>query len=220
MKHFVKTILVLVTAGVAGPLAATDSASSATLAPLPDDPVAVVRVTSNRILEIAQTSAVELERDPESFYTRVQAVLDPVMDFDRFARNVMGQAGKRASDQQKQRFAETFKVGLVRTYASALTEFKDGKIEVMPSKRPSNSPDKADVLMNVHHGNALFSVTYRMGKDADGAWRARNIVVEGVNIGLSYRSQFASAMKDPRFGGDVDKVIDAWATVIDAAPIE
>ena len=48
-----------------------------------------------------------------------------------------------------------------------------------------------------------------MSADA-GNWRLRNIIIGGVNIGLTYRSQFASALKDPKYGGDMDKVIDAW----------
>ena len=41
-------------------------------------------------------------------------------------------------------------------------------------------------------------------------------MVEGVNVGLNYKSQFASAMKDSKFSGDMDAVIDAWADVLDA----
>ena len=41
-----------------------------------------------------------------------------------------------------------------------------------------------------------------------------NIIVNGVNIGLTYRSQFASAVQDQKYGGDLDKVIDAWALLL------
>ena len=47
------------------------------------------------------------------------------------------------------------------------------------------------------------------------AWRVNNLIVEGVNIGLNYKSQFAAAMKDPQYAGDMDAVIDAWVEVIE-----
>jgi phospholipid transport system substrate-binding protein len=47
-------------------------------------------------------------------------------------------------------------------------------------------------------------------------WRMQNLVVEGINIGLNYKSQFAAAMKDPQHQGDLDAVIDAWNKMIDS----
>jgi hypothetical protein len=43
----------------------------------------------------------------------------------------------------------------------------------------------------------------------------QNLVVEGINIGLNYKSQFTAAMRDPQWGGDMDAVIAAWTRVIE-----
>ena len=71
------------------------------------------------------------EDDPERFYIEVEALLQPLIDFPRFARNVMGAYYRKADDAQRERFAESFKWSLVRTYALALTEFGGGEIEVL-----------------------------------------------------------------------------------------
>ena len=47
-----------------------------------------------------------------------------------------------------------------------------------------------------------------MARDKEGAWQMRNLVVENVNLGQVYRSQFESSAR--RFEGDLDKVIDNW----------
>jgi phospholipid transport system substrate-binding protein len=53
-----------------------------------------------------------------------------------------------------------------------------------------------------------------MALGSDGEWRVRNIIVNGVNMGLTYRNQFAGAMKDPVNGGSLDKVIDGWSNML------
>ena len=40
-------------------------------------------------------------------------------------------------------------------------------------------------------------------------WRVRNVIVDGVNFGRTYRNQFASAMESRGLGA-LDTVIDAW----------
>jgi phospholipid transport system substrate-binding protein len=49
-----------------------------------------------------------------------------------------------------------------------------------------------------------------MGQGEDGVWRVRNVIVDGVNLGLTYRNQFASAMQSGDARGDIDAVIDEW----------
>jgi phospholipid transport system substrate-binding protein len=41
-----------------------------------------------------------------------------------------------------------------------------------------------------------------------------NIVINGINMGLTYRNQFASAMKAPENHGSLDQVISQWAETI------
>jgi len=53
-----------------------------------------------------------------------------------------------------------------------------------------------------------------MRRDSNQVWRVQNLVIEGINIGLNYKTQFAAAMKDPQHGGDMNKVIDAWTDFV------
>ena len=39
-------------------------------------------------------------------------------------------------------------------------------------------------------------------------WKLINIVINGVNLGVTFRNQFYSLMKDQE--NDIDKVIDLW----------
>jgi phospholipid transport system substrate-binding protein len=189
----------------------------------PEDPASrtaeqqVVRASDDvvALIEVARGYAKE---DPERFYREVEALLRPVVDFDSFARSVMAVYYKQANDEQRRRFADTFRWGLVRTYALALIEFNDeGEVVLVPPDRPPRSPKRQTVKMEIRSSSGeVYPVLYSMGLGKDGIWRVRNIIVNGINMGLTYRNQFASAMNDQQYGGDMDRVIDAWGELLAA----
>ncbi len=173
-----------------------------------------VELATDEILELIEAGREYAQEDPERFYVEVEAMLRPLIDFRKFADNVMGKHRRNASEAQRARFADSFKWSLVRTYALALTEFGGGRVEVLAPRRPPRNPDKAMVTMEIAYEGKTYVVAYRMER-AEEAWKLRNLIIEGVNIGLNYKNQFDAAMKDGQYGGDLDKVIDAWSDFID-----
>lgn len=172
----------------------------------------VIQKASDDLVKVINDGKTYFATDPERFYDQVYNVLNPVVDFESFARGVMAVNVKRATPEQRKRFEETFKRGLVRTYGKALLEFDQEKIVVVPEDKPARDPGKPTVRMEVHTKTGkVYPVDYAMAKGPDGAWRMRNIVINGINIGLTYRNQFASSMKTE---GDIDKVISGWAETI------
>lgn len=195
--------------GAASP-AASGSACNGELGP-----VEMVCQTSNRVLDLIDKAQGYAKEDPERFYGEVESLLSPVVDFESFARSVMASYYRQATPEQRRRFAETFKWGLVRTYALALTDFKDGEVVVVPPDRPPRNPKRQTVKMEIHTDTGeVYPVLYSVTQDDEGKWQIRNLIVNGVNMGLTYRNQFNSAMHDPKYGGDLDKVIDAWGGLL------
>ncbi len=203
--------------GVAVMMAATGAWASAKVeaAVRAETAEEAVRLATVEVLALIEQGKTYADAEPERFYKEVEGLLRPMIDFPRFARNVMGPYYKVATAEQRERFAESFKWSLVRTYALALTEFSDGEVNVLPPRRPPSDPDKVNVTQEIMFEGKAYMVVYRMRRDA-AAWNVSNLIVEGVNIGLNYKSQFAAAMKDPQYAGDMDAVIDAWADVIEA----
>ncbi len=175
-----------------------------------------VELATNEVLSLIETSREYANSDPERFYTEAEVLLRPVIDFPRFARNVMGVHYKRASPEQRERFAESFKWSLVRTYALALTEFHSGEVNVLPPRRKSRNPNKVNVSMEIKLQGSSYSAVYVMQRKDD-VWKMQNLIIEGVNIGLNYKSQFSAAMKKTEYAGDLDAVISAWTNFIGAS---
>jgi phospholipid transport system substrate-binding protein len=178
-------------------------------------PEAVIEKITDELLSLIEQSRGYMKEDPERFFVEVEALLRGAVDFKGFARSVMAAHYKGASAEQRERFADTFKWGLVRSYALMLGELDDGEIALVPSQRPQRSPRRKNVKMEIRLSNGeVYPIVYSMALGKDEAWRMRNIIINGVNIGLTYRSQFSSAAQDARYGGSLDAVIDAWADLL------
>ena len=190
-------------------LSATVCAASAS------DPRVTIRQTSDALVQVIKEGKTYFDADPDRYYTEVEKVLDPTIDFDTFSRGVMAVFYKRATPAQRDRFESTFKTGLIHTYAKALLDFGNQSIDVLPADRPRTDPDRDSVKMEVHSKDGkVYPVIYSMRLGQDGSWRMSNIIINGINIGLTYRNQFASAMKAPENQGSLDAVIEAWGETI------
>jgi phospholipid transport system substrate-binding protein len=179
------------------------------------DPRILIRQTADTLIGVIKEGKTYFPKDPERFYSEVQKVLDPTIDFDTFSRGVMAVYYKRATPAQREQFEATFKTGLIRTYGKALLDFGDESIVVLPSDRPQTQPDRDSVKMEVHSKEGkIYPVIYSMRLGDDGSWRMYNIIINGINIGLTYRNQFTSAMNAPENKGSLDAVISGWGETI------
>ena len=187
------------------------------------DPYQLVQQTSQAVLDYVRQVSAEYEKDPSRYNAQVLAIMDPVVDFDYFSRSVMGtyasdarynslktDAEKQAFKANVQRFSDMFKQGLVDTYAKYLFKFTGDKIETLPARKgdDANSGQVA-VMQNIKTGNNKpFVVQYSMRKNKAGEWKLQNVIVEGINLGQTYRTQFAQAAD--KYHGDLTAVINNW----------
>ena len=74
---------------------------------------------------------------------------------------------------------------------------------------------QVDVEVTLESGT-LVPVTFQMVRDGAGIWKARNLIVNGLNLGLTFRKRFADVMEQS--AGNIDKAITAWSP--DAAAVD
>ena len=168
--------------------------------------------THNNIILILQSKNASFEEDSELFIQEISNAFSPIVDFQRIARNVMGKHYKVSTSSQRDRFTETFRTSLLNTYSKTLIEFKDEKIIVLPPKNKSNSPNKVKVDIEIITPSKSYPGVYSMYLDKNNEWKIINIVVNGINLGLTFRSQFYSLME--KNNNDISTVIDKWIAYI------
>jgi phospholipid transport system substrate-binding protein len=153
------------------------------------------------------------ESDPDLFFSEVDDALDPYIDFEGFAKGVMAKHYRKANEDQRTAFKASFREALVKTYATALLEFDNQRVEVKEPVAPGKRPGRAAILLEVHaKSGTIFPVQYQLGLK-EGRWLLRNVIINGINIGLQFRSQFNAYMQKHR--GDIDKVIENWTVDVD-----
>lgn len=156
------------------------------------------------------------EEDPEKFFTAVQDALSPYIDFEGFAKRVMAKHYRTATEEQRAAFLSRFEDALIRTYATALLEFDNQKVVVVEPTTPQKREDRATILIEVYSGSGtLYPVHYQLGLEEDGRWLLRNVIINGINIGLQFRSQFNAYMQ--KYKKDIDLVIENWEVEVDDA---
>lgn len=154
------------------------------------------------------------ESDPDNFFAEVQNALEPYVDFVGFAKGVMAKHYRAASPEQQMAFVERFKESLIGTYVSALVEFDNERVIVLEPKVAQKKENRAVTMLEVYaKSGAIYPVQYQLERSDDGRWMLRNVIINGINIGLQFRSQFNAYMQ--KYNRDVDKVIENWSVDVD-----
>jgi len=152
------------------------------------------------------------EENPEEFIKAISFALQPLVDFKRISRNVMGRYYKDANKEQIEKFNKVFKTSLLKTYSKTLAEFKDEQILVSSQVKKSPKGNREKVSLQIVTSTKIYPAVYDMYRNKQGQWKLINIVINGVNLGLTFRNQFYSLME--KEGNNLDVVIEKWITSI------
>lgn len=207
MKQLISVCLLLM-------LSAT-TARADTAAPNQADPYQAVKESTDLLIGKLKELQPIYKDDPTRFFDEVEATLEPYIDFDGFSKRVMAKYYRLATDEQRAQFQEKFRQALIRTYGSALVEFDNEKVLVLEPTKPQTSEDKASINIEVHtSGGAVYPVEYQLSLEGN-RWLLYNVVINGINIGLQFRSQFNAEMQKHR--RDIDQVIANWSVDVQDA---
>lgn len=143
----------------------------------------------------------------EAYYADVQKTLDAVVDFPFIAKAVMRKSAKSATPEQIEKFTAVFKDGLIKTYAKGIANYADSQIKTLPVTMAADAR-RVTVDQDVSDKGTTHKLSYTLKQGENGDWKLINVVLNGVNLGESFTSQFDQAMiKNDK---DVDKVIETW----------
>lgn len=181
-----------------------------------EDPSQVVRKTADSLLEILRTEKIEKETAKEQLSDIIDNVLSPVIDFRRLAYRTMAKYYKQASTEQFLAFTQAIKQSLINTYAGPLIE-SDSRllaeklsIEIREVQNIEGKTPRAVVYTWLKIGNnQQYDVIYYFYfNKSKNAWLVENVVIEGINLLITFRSQYQRLVSENN--GDIDKVTQLW----------
>ena len=157
-------------------------------------PDELVRKTADDVISTIKQDKDIQAGDTNKIYKLAEEKILPNFDFERISRLVLGKAWRKATDKQKTEFKYEFKNLLLRTYAVALSKYKDQKIEYKPLRMKPTDEIVTVKTEIIQSGGQPIDVDYALAKQDDG-WLVIDIIIEGVSLVTNYRSQFASEIK-------------------------
>ncbi|HSH06982.1 MAG TPA: ABC transporter substrate-binding protein [Burkholderiales bacterium] len=175
---------------LAGCLAQFAPQAAAELTP----PDKLVKEVTLEVLEIVSKDREIQAGNVQKVIGLVEEKVLPHFSFESMTALAMGLSWRQTTPEQKQRLTQQFKTLLVRTYASALTTYRDEQFEFMPLRA---KPTDTDVTVNVKvlkSGRQPIAIDYDMEKTPRG-WKCYNVYVGGVSLVLTYRTEFAAEVR-------------------------
>ena len=148
--------------------------------------------------------------DPELFKDKINTIFEPMVDFRRVGASVMGKKYYLlATKEQRTKFISVFKTSLLDTYSSTLAQWGDQTIETnFPAKTAFSKTE--DVNQNLITSNNIYPITYKVRNDGENNWLIINIIVNGVNLGLTFRNQFQALAS--QHNENLDEIISHWTS--------
>lgn len=174
----------------------------------------LVQSTTDKVFS-SITEKREIFRENEQlFYQEIDALLSPVVDFERISRRVMAKYYRQATPEQREDFIKVFKQSLLKLYAKGLLDVGNEKINILPPPKGSGDDSKKQIVdVDILSASGQkYSITYSMFLNQSEQWKMENVIVNGINIGLTYRNQFSRQMEVKN--NDIAQVISGWTSSI------
>lgn len=124
----------------------------------------------------------------------------PYIDFEHATRLAVGRAWSRTTPEQRKRLVSEFRDMLVRTYSNAVSAYQGQTLKVLPSRGQADPEDTTVRTQYIRAGGQPLTIEFHMRKVKEG-WKVYDIVVEGVSLVLTYRSEFDAVVKQEGIDG-------------------
>lgn len=156
-------------------------------------PDTLVKSVTEEVLSVLRNEKERFAGNPRAAMKLIEDRIGPHFDFARMTGLAVGQGWRQASAAQKEALTREFTTLLVRTYANALSDYKDQTVAFKPGPPPREN-DAAIVRTQVNQpGGRAIAVDYRLAQKG-GEWKVFDVAVDNVSLVTNYRSSFAAEL--------------------------
>lgn len=168
-----------------------------------ETPDAWVNRLSNDVLQSIKNDKSVQAGNTDRIMQLVDEKIMPNVNFRRMTASAVGPGWRQASAEQRTQLEQQFKLLLIRTYAGALKQVKDQRIEVRPLPASAAQDSELTVRTLVKSGSGEpVQLDYRLEKAGSGAgWRIYDLNVMGVWLIANYRPQFSQQVNQNGING-------------------
>lgn len=178
---------------IAGFFLATSLTVSADSMPVPQ---ALVKNASDEMLKALKDNKAELNQNPDKIYSLVEQILMPYFDFEKMSKLALGKNWRQLDNEQRVKFVEEFRLLLIRTYSTAMLEYTNEEIRLLPFRDDVTRKRVTVPMEVVQPAGPPIPMSLALYENDDNAWKVYDVKIDGVSLVTNYRSSFATQIRN------------------------
>ncbi len=168
-------------------------------------PDQLVQKITNEVLAAIKSDKQLAAGDKQKALKLAEEKVLPYIDFEHATQLAVGRAWREATPEQKQKLVSEFRNMLVRTYSNAIEAYQGQTLKVLPARKQDSADDATVRTQFIRAGGQPLPIDFTMRKTEKG-WKVYDIVVEGVSLVLTYRSEFDAVVKQEGIDGLIKRL--------------
>ena len=154
------------------------------------NPHQIVEETAEQVLEVLKRDENAIRNNPNKIIDLVDEIILPICDLERMSKYILSKHWKTASNSQRTKFMDEFKVMLIRTYGQHMAEYSNAVITVLPEKNINKKRYRSvSTKLDLRNGSTPMHVDYVFRTTEDSA-KIVDVRVEGMSILRTFRTAF------------------------------
>jgi len=164
-------------------------------------PDALVKSITEEVVTVLKQDKEIQAGNPKKVAELIETKILPHFNFTRMTRIAMARNWRLASPEQQKVLTTEFQTLLVRTYSTALSNFRDQQIDYKPLRaRPEDTDVTVKTEVRQPGSPQPVGIDYEMEKTPQG-WKVYDVKVGGVSLVTTYRETFASEVRSKGVDG-------------------
>lgn len=159
---------------------------------------AVSADAAQAMIENVGVGVLAVLRDPDldnqQKFDRLVALLDGPIDLELIARLILGRHWRAASEAQQTEYLKLFRAFALDNLASKLQVYDGQDFEIVGSQSV-NERDAVVQTLVTGGGRAPLKVDWRIRERGDGDLVAIDVVIEGISLIVTQRSEFSAVIE-------------------------
>jgi phospholipid transport system substrate-binding protein len=190
---------------VAVALFALSAASASANAEIAPDVLA--RSVTDEVMTIVRADKELQAGSAQRLAQLVEAKVLPHFNFTHMTQLALGRNWRQASPEQQKLLIDEFRALLVRTYTTALMQYREQTVDYKPLRSaPTDTEVVVKSLIKQPAGQPV-TIDYNMEKLGE-TWKVYDVRIEGISLVENYRSTFRSEIQKNGMDGLIKALAD------------
>jgi phospholipid transport system substrate-binding protein len=165
----------------------------------------LITSVSTEVIDTVKSDQAIQGGDTKKLSELIDTKVMPHVDFQSMTQTAVGVRYRSATPEQRSKLQQEFKGLLLRSYAGAIAQVKDEKVQIRKSFALKGEGAGVEVQSDIKGRGEPIALNYRLNK-VDGAWKIIDVNVGGVWLVGFYNQQFAPTLSSGGIDGLIAKL--------------